>query len=115
MGALGKLLALIAGKYVALTLAIQASAVARRLIFVGWLGALYLSCVLTFSNMISPWFSALLQWGPGGVGGGSAAGNVIGLLFPPVAGTVLGSLAVFWGCVAALRYTSKLSTIVFKD
>ena len=108
MNALGKLLALVAGKFAALTIAIHASAVARRLLFVAWLGALYLGCVMTFTSMVAPWFSALLQFG-------GPAGAVVGLLFPPVAGSVLGSLVIFWGSVASMRYTSKLSTIVFKD
>ena len=112
MGALGQLIALIAGKWTAFVLAIHASAIARRLLFVAWLGALYVGCVLTFSNMIAPWFSGLLG-SPSG--SGQVVGNVIGLLFPPVAGTVLASLVIFWGCVAAMRYTSKLSMIVFKD
>lgn len=112
MGALGQLIALIAGKWSAFVLAIHTSAIARRLLFVAWLGALYVGCVLTFSNMIAPWFSGLLNT-PSTFG--RVTGNVIGLLFPPVAGTVLASLVIFWGSVAALRYTSKLSTIVFKD
>lgn len=112
MGAIGQLIALIAGKWAAFVLAIHTSAIARRLLFVAWLGALYVGCVLTFSSMISPWFSALLS-SPSGAG--QVAGNVIGLLFPPIAGTVLASLVIFWGCVAAMRYTSKLALIVFKD
>lgn len=112
MNAIGQLIALIAGKWAALVLAVHTSAIARRLLFVAWLGALYVGCVMTFSNMISPWFSALLSSPSGTV---HAAGQVIGLLFPPIAGTVLASLVIFWGCVAAMRYTSKLSMIVFKD
>lgn len=112
MKAIGELIAWISGKYAAFVLAVHASAIARRLLFVAWLGALYLGCVLTFSNMVAPWFQAILQ-SPTAVG--SVTGNVVGLLFPPVAGTVIASLVIFWGCVAALRYTSKLSTIVFKD
>jgi hypothetical protein len=112
MGAIGQLIQFIAGKYAALLLAVHTSAVARRLLFVAWLGALYLGCVLTFSKMIAPWFSAILLTSSSH---GSVVGNVIGLLFPPIAGTVLASLVIFWGCVAALRYTSKLSTIAFKD
>lgn len=112
MGALGQLIALIAGKWTAFVLALHTSAIARRLLFVAWLGALYVGCVLTFSNMITPWFSALLNHP---TTAGRVTGTVVGLLFPPVAGTVLASLVIFWGCVAAMRYTSKLSLIVFKD
>lgn len=112
MKAIGILIATIADKYAAFVLGLLASNITRRLLFVAWLGALYLGCVLTFSNMVAPWFQAILQ-SPTSVG--AAAGNVVGLLFPPVAGTVIASLVIFWGCVAALRYTSKLSTIVFKD
>jgi hypothetical protein len=112
MKAIGELIAWIAGKYAGILLAVQASAIARRFLFVAWLGALYLGCVLTFSNMVAPWFQAILQ---SPTTSGQVVGNVVGLLFPPVAGTVLASLVIFWGCVAAMRYTSKLATIVFKD
>lgn len=107
MGALSQLISFIAGKWAALLLAIQASNIARRLLFVAWLGALYVGCVTTFSNMIAPWFAGLTTSG--------SYGAVVGLVFPPISGTVVASLVMYWGCVAALRYTTHLSKIVFKD
>ncbi|MGV0959286.1 MAG: hypothetical protein ACOYB1_05555 [Limnohabitans sp.] len=45
MNAIGQLIALIAGKWAALVLAVHTSAIARRLLFVAWLGALYVGCL----------------------------------------------------------------------
>lgn len=108
MSLISQLIAYIAGKYAALVLAIQASKVAQRFLLVAYIGGIYVACVQTFSNMVAPWFSGLLQ-------SGGATGAVVGLLFPPVAGTVLASLLLFWTCVVSVRYLSKLSILVFKD
>ena len=107
MKAVSELIAFIAGKWSVFILAMQASAIARRLIFVAWLGGLYVACVVAFTTTVSPWFSAITSSG--------AYGAVLGLLFPPISGTVLGYLVVYWGTVAALRYTTHLSKIAFKD
>jgi len=108
MGKLSELLSFIAGKYAALVVAIQASKVAQRWLLVAYIGGIYVACVKTFSDMVAPWFSGLLQ-------AGGATGATVGLLFPPVSGTVLASLLLFWTCVVSVRYLSKLSIIVFKD
>lgn len=108
MSLLSQLITFIAGKYAALVLAIQASKVAQRFLLVAYIGAIYVACVKTFSDMVAPWFSGILQTT-------GSTGAVVGLLFPPISGTVLASLLLFWTCVVSVRYLSKLSIIVFKD
>jgi hypothetical protein len=63
------------------------------------LAGLYVACAITFSIMIVPWFSGLIA---------TKFGILLGLLFPPAAGTVLASLGTFWACILAKRYSVKL-------
>ena len=105
MGIFSTLVTFISTQWYVLTLAIQASKIAQRMLLVAFLGAIYVSCVTYFSNMIAPWFSGLMS-------SGSYAAP-LGLLFPPVAGTVLAALVHFWLCVASVRYLSSLSKTAF--
>lgn len=82
-----------------LALAMFGAKWAIRITAVGTLAGLYIGCAVTFSLMIVPWLSALLA---------TQFGILLGLLFPPVAGTVVASLGLFWSCVLAKRYTVKL-------
>lgn len=72
---------------------------ATRITAIAILAAGYISCVGVFTTMIVPWFGALV---------GTAYGALLGLLFPPVAGTVIAALFSYKMCVVALRYTSRL-------
>jgi hypothetical protein len=63
------------------------------------LAGLYVACAIAFSQVIVPWLSGWLD---------TTFGMLLGLLFPPVAGTVLASLVTLWSCVLAKRYTVKL-------
>lgn len=72
---------------------------ATRLTAIAILAAGYISCVGVFSSMIVPWFAAIVTTG---------YGALLGLLFPPVAGTVIAALFSYKMCVVVLRYTSRL-------
>lgn len=80
--------------------AILASRVAVRMSAVLALAAIYISCVVYFSTMIEPWLSGVFA---------TQYGQLLGLLFPPVAGSVMASLAAYWTCVIGLKYTSSLT------
>lgn len=41
----------------------------------------------------------------------SAYGQLLGLLFPPIAGTVLAGLGAYWTCVAGAQYVGNLMKI----
>lgn len=72
---------------------------ATRIIAAGTLATIYLACVLVFTTMIGPWMAALFT---------TAYGALLGLLFPPIAGTVVASLMAYRTCVVGVRYTSRL-------
>lgn len=63
------------------------------------LATIYISCVAYYSSMIVPWLEAALI---------TQFGALLGLLFPPVSGTVLAGLVGYWTCVAGARYTATL-------
>lgn len=83
-----------------LVAAIFGAKIATRLLAVAALATIYISCVVYFTSMISPWLSGVFS---------STYGQLLGLLFPPISGTVIASLAGYWGCVASLKYVSSLT------
>lgn len=76
---------------------------ATRIIAAGTLATIYLSCVIVFTAMIGPWLGAIVA---------TAYGSLLGLLFPPIAGTVMASLMAYRTCVVGVRYTSRLLKMV---
>lgn len=80
--------------------AMLASRVAIRLAAVAALAAIYVSCVVYFSTIVGPWLLSVFA---------TEYGMLLGLLFPPMAGSVMASLAAYWTCVIGLKYTSSLT------
>ncbi len=76
---------------------------ATRLTAATIMATAYVACVVTFTTMIGPWFAALIS---------TSYGYLLGLLFPPVAGTVIASLMTYRMCVIGIRYTGKLFKMV---
>lgn len=72
---------------------------ATRITAISILAVGYISCVGVFTAMIGPWMLAVFT---------TSYGALLGLLFPPIAGTVIASLFSYKMCVVALRYTSRL-------
>lgn len=64
------------------------------------LASIYIACVTYFSGMIYPWLQGIF---------GSAYGSLLGLLFPPVSGTVMASLSAYWVCIYGVHYVSSLT------
>ena len=73
--------------------------VATRMIAVGAIATAYIGCISVFVSFVSPSFTAITTTG---------YGPVLGLAFPPVAGTVIAGLFTYKMCVVAARYTSNL-------
>jgi len=73
---------------------------ALRMTAVTFLAGIYLSCVYYYTTMIGPWLASVFS---------TAYGQFIGLLFPPISGTVLAGLSAYWICVIGVRYTSTLT------
>lgn len=63
------------------------------------LGTGYVALVATFTGVIAPWIGSVFT---------TSYGMLLGLLFPPVAGTVLASLVLLWAAVIAYRYSRLL-------
>jgi hypothetical protein len=72
---------------------------ATRMTAVLLLASIYLACVATFTVMIAPWFAAIVSTG---------FGALLGLLFPPISGTIVASLMVYRMCVVGVKYTTRL-------
>lgn len=94
-----KLFGWLVGNFYALTLKMFGAKWAVRLTAITTLAGLYVGCAITFSIMIIPWLNAFLS---------TQFGLLIGLLFPPIAGSVVASLGTFWTCILAKRYSAKL-------
>lgn len=99
MPLLAKLLAWLMGNVYGLVAAMFGAKWAVRVTAITTLAGLYVACAITFSVMIIPWLAAFA---------GTQFGLLLGLLFPPVAGTVVASLGTFWACILAKRYSAKL-------
>jgi hypothetical protein len=89
----------LAGKAFALLALVQAQHWGVRIAVVTSLATVYVACVVVFTAVIGPLFNAVTS---------SNYGQLIGLLFPPMAGTVLGLLAGLWGAILANRLTVRL-------
>lgn len=70
-----------------------------RMTAVTLLATIYLACVVTFTAWIGPLFLAITTTG---------YGFILGLLFPPIAGTMVAGLMVYRMCVVGVKYTSRL-------
>ena len=64
--------------------------------------ALYAGGVVAFSTVVAPLFGYVFN---------TQYGQLLGLLFPPVAGTVLAGLVVFWGAVMVKRYLVSVTKL----
>ena len=100
MSLLATLLSGILGSIFTLIVGITGASAAIRLIAVAVVATAYVALVLAFSALIAPWIASVFS---------SQYGQLLGLLFPPVAGTVMASLASFWAVVVGYRYMSTLT------
>lgn len=99
MPALALLLKVALGNMYALYLALTSQAIAVRLAAVGIMAAAYVACVVGFTVFIAPLIANLFS---------TSYGQVIGLAFPPVSGTVVGGIVTLWGCMVTKAYYYKV-------
>ena len=100
MPLLATLLASVGSGIYSLIAAIVGAKIATRLTAVAALAAIYISCSAFFMGLIEPWLATLFS---------STYGQLLGLLFPPISGTVVASLAGYWSCVIGVKYVSSLT------
>lgn len=100
MPLLATLLASVGTGLYSLIIAAFGAKIAARLTAVAALAAIYISCVALFMTTISPWLATLFS---------STYGQLLGLLFPPISGSVVAGLAGYWSCVIGVKYVSGLT------
>lgn len=100
MPLLASLISYLSAAFYGLLTHLVGARIAVRLWGVTFLATIYLSCVVAFSTMIGPWLENLFS---------TAYGSLLGLLFPPIAGTVIFGLGAYWTCVIGVRYVSSLA------
>lgn len=86
------------GNATALWLAVRSAEQAVRLTAVGILAAAYVACVAFWTTVIDPLIGALFS---------TLYGQLLGLVFPPLSGSVISALVALWGSIVAKRYTEK--------
>lgn len=89
----------------AVAIALWSTDKAVRMAAVMVLVAAYIACVVFFTNFIKPLIASLFS---------TSYGHVIGLAFPPIAGTVLAGVIGLWGCIVVKRYYFKFTKIMVK-
>lgn len=99
MPLLSSLLKALFGNVTALIIGAVHGYIGFRLALVALIAAAYIGCVAVFTAVVAPFWSSITS---------TSYGAVLGLAFPPVAGTVLASLVGLWGCILAKRLTVRI-------
>lgn len=100
MPLLATLLSSIGTGLYSLVVAAFGAQIAARLTAVAALAAIYAACVTLFMTTITPWLTGLFS---------STYGQLLGLLFPPISGSVIAGLGAYWTCVIGVKYVSSLT------
>lgn len=74
--------------------------IATRLVAVATVAALYVTFVGVFTAFIAPLIGSIFS---------TQYGQLLGLLFPPVAGTCVASLATLWAGILSYKYVSMFT------
>lgn len=76
---------------------------AIRVTIVSAVALVYVSLVVLFNTTISPLISSLFS---------TSYGTVIGLAFPPIAGTVVTSLSLLWVAKVGYSYLERMASLI---
>lgn len=102
MPLLALLLKTILGGLFSFIVAAFGARLATKVAAVASLATLYFGGVVAFSVVVAPLFGSVFD---------TQYGQVLGLLFPPVSGTVMAGLAVFWAALLTRRYLVSLTKV----
>ena len=102
MPLLAKLISLIATSVIGFFTAVFGAVWGVRIAAALTIAGIYLSCVVYYTTMIAEWIGSVFS---------TAYGQILGLLFPPVAGTVMASMAAYYTCIIGKRYLTTLTKI----
>jgi len=103
MPLLGALIQSLFGSLYGIILALQASRYAVALAAVTLLAGMYLAAVGVFTAFVQPLIGSAFS---------TSFGQVIGLAFPPVAGTVVAGISALWVALVGFRYVSRFAGLL---
>lgn len=66
------------------------------------LAGIYISCVIFYTQKVSEWIGMVFV---------TQYGQLLGLLFPPVSGSVVAGMVAYYGCIVGKRYISTLTKL----
>lgn len=90
------------GSAISLMLALVAARESIRLSGVLILAGVYLVAVVAYSSFISPLIGSLFS---------TSYGQVLGLAFPPISGTIIVGLSALWVTLLAKRYVVRFGAL----
>lgn len=85
--------------FIAIYLAVTGGKLSVRILVAVAVATAYVACVTAFTMFIYPLLSNLFS---------TAYGQVLGLAFPPIVGTLLAAFVAIWGCIVAKNYATKM-------
>lgn len=102
MPLLGKLLAFCTYWIFSAVAALVGAAWAVRILAAVTLAGIYLACVIYYTEKVTQWIGDLFV---------TQYGQLLGLLFPPVAGSILAGMAAYYTCIVGKRYITSLTKL----
>jgi len=92
----------VAAGFTSLIIALATLRESIRITGVVMLAGMYVAAVAGFNAFVSPLADSLFS---------TSYGQLIGLAFPPVAGTVITSLSILWATLAGNRFLQKFGAL----
>ena len=102
MPILAALISSIATALFTLMTAMVGAAWAVRITAAVTLAGIYLSCVVFYTAKVSEWIGLLFI---------TQYGQLLGLLFPPMAGSIVAGMVAYYSCIVGKRYISTLTKL----
>ena len=103
MPALAALIKALFGNASGLLLALVSTRYGVAVFAVGVLAALYVAAVGAFTGLVQPLVSAIFS---------TAFGQVLGLVFPPISGTIMAAYTGLWLSLMGFRYYSRFAQLL---
>jgi hypothetical protein len=99
MPVLGRLIAFIATTLFTFITGLVGAVWAVRIIAATTLAGIYLACVVFYTQKVTEWLSMLFL---------TQYGQLLGLLFPPVSGSIVAGMVAYYTCIVGKRYIGTL-------
>jgi hypothetical protein len=99
MPLLGALLSGLITQFVAFVGLLFGAKYAVRISAIIAIATIYLSCVVYYTTLIGPWIGTVFS---------TQFGALLGLLFPPISGSVVAGVMGYYTCVVGAKYVTTL-------